>query len=128
MTTPNTIDEFFSGGKRLKAGDLQGRRVVVTIARVAAENVAAKDSPPEMKPVLYLEGKEKSLVLNRTNAGRIAEVVGSRRLSDWVGQRILLYPTTTDYNGKRVDCIRVDAPQSVTAPPPPPVHGDEIPF
>jgi hypothetical protein len=101
----------------LKAADLQGRRVIATISHVTFEDIG--------KPVVYFKGKEKGLVLNKTNGNMIAEVTGDDDTDNWSGVSIVLYPTRVDFQGKRVDAIRVDKPepgqrQAAPAPPPPP--------
>lgn len=92
-------------GAYLKAADLQGRKVGVTIREVSLEDIGG-----EHKPVLYFEGKDKGVVLNKTNANMIAEIAGTEETDDWSGVRIILKPDRTDFQGKRVDCIRVEAP------------------
>ena len=89
-------------GSYLKAGDLQGRRVTVTMAHVAIEELGG-----EHKPVLYFEGKERGLVLNKTNANIIAELHGPET-DDWAGRKITIYPARVEFQGKIVDAIRVD--------------------
>lgn len=96
----------------LKASDLQGRHVGVTIREVGMEDIGGED-----KPVVYFENKDKGLVLNKTNANMICEIAGSSETDDWIGKRISLYPTRVDFQGRRVDAIRVDvAPQVPTVP------------
>jgi hypothetical protein len=112
----------------LKAADLQGRRVPVTVDRVAMEDIGG-----EHKPVLFFQGKDRGLVLNKTNAAMIAEIAGSEETDEWKGVRIVLYPTKTDFQGKRVDAIRVDYPENASArpkPAPAPVADDDdlVPF
>ncbi len=99
---PNINDSFPSN--YLKASDLQGRSVVVTIDRVAFEPVG-RDR--EMKAVIYFIGKEKGVVLNKTNARKIIEVTGSALTEDWQGHAIVIYPTETEFAGESVECIRV---------------------
>ena len=98
------IDAAFPS-KYLKASDLQDRRVTVAMSRVEVEDIG--DGDP--KPVLFFQGKEKGLVLNRTNANMIETLYGPET-DDWVGQQITLYPATTDFKGKTVPCIRISAP------------------
>jgi hypothetical protein len=112
----------------LKAADLQGRRAPVTVDRVAMEDIGG-----EHKPVLFFQGKDRGLVLNKTNAAMIAEIAGSEETDEWKGVRIVLYPTKTDFQGKRVDAIRVDYPENASArpkPAPAPVADDDdlVPF
>lgn len=108
----------------LKAADLQGRRVSVTIDRVAIEEIGG-----ENKPVVKFQGKDRGIVLNKTNAAMIAEIAGSEETDEWKGVKVVIYPTKTDYQGKRVDCIRVDYPgEGKPAPRVEPTDDDPIPF
>src|SRR3990167_10381571 len=97
------VGEAFSGSY-LKADTFVGRRVTVTVDRVETEQVGE-----DTKPVVYFQGKEKGLVLNKTNANMIAKVAGDDEMNNWAGVRIVLYGTKTDFQGKRVDAIRVEA-------------------
>lgn len=111
------IDSAFPS-QYLKASDLGNSQPVVTIARVTTEEVG-RDR--ERKPVVYFEGKEKGVVLNKTNANKIASLVGSRNTDDWKGKAIRLYATETEFGGETVECIRVKSatlPTASTAPPP----------
>ena len=120
-------------GEFLKAADLQGRQAAVVIDRVEMQKVG-----DDHKPVAYFQGKDRGLVLNKTNANIIADMYGSET-NQWVGQRIVLYSARVEYQGKLVDAIRVQHPSAAQAwmppqaPPPPPVPSnkvldDEIPF
>ena len=95
-------DIYVSEGKSLKAGDLQGKARKLQIA--AYDTV---DFDGTQKVVLNFNGAEKGLVLNLTNANRIAVNLGSDEMDNWIGRAITIYPTTTEFNGKTVDCIRV---------------------
>jgi len=92
-------------GNYLKAADLggNGRRVTVTIESVEMEDIGDTD-----KPVVYFKDKKKGLVLNKTNSNMIAEIAKSDETDDWAGVQITLYSTKTDFQGRRVDAIRVD--------------------
>lgn len=119
----------------LKASDLKGGQPVVTIDRVEFEAVGRQK---EMKPILYFAGKEKGVVLNKTNANNIANLVGSTETDDWKGCQIRLYSTHVEFQGESVEAIRVKAAGKAvtrqTAPPPPPpdpapeINDDDIPF
>ncbi len=114
---PNIADAFPS--KYLKASDLQGSEPVVTLDHVAFEPVG-KDK--EMKAVLYFRGKDKGLVLNKTNANKITQLLSSGITEEWEGQKIRLYATETTFAGDTVDCVRVKA---VGAVKPKPIVVDE---
>lgn len=94
----NTEDFFKS--KWLKADDLKGREVKVIIEKM--EPVKMGD---DTKPALFFRDKEKGLVLNKTNAGRLSRAFGSTAFDDWLGKEIILVPDTTEFQGKTVDCI-----------------------
>jgi hypothetical protein len=90
----------------IKASDLGTAQPVVTIERVEYEEVG---KTKDQKPVLYFAGKSKGLVLNKTNARKIIELLGSAVTEEWTGQRIRLFATTTEFAGETVECIRVKA-------------------
>lgn len=104
------INEAFPS-KFLKASDLQGRTVGVTIDRVEFEPVGQSR---EMKPIVYFADKEKGLVLNKTNANKIIQIAGSTETEDWAGVRVAIYPTETSFQGDQVECIRIKAAPAVS--------------
>lgn len=97
------ISETFPS-KYLKAGDLQGRDVRVTMGNVELEKLGN-----DMKPVLYFKGKERGLCLNKTNSNTIAEAYGDDT-DHWFGQEIILFSVMADYQGKVGPAIRVRVP------------------
>ena len=125
--------------KWIRAADLHGRDIPLTIIRFSPEEEVANDG--STKPVIFFHGTEKGLVLNVVNAETIAEIAGEET-DLWIGQKIILFPTTTDFKGKRVDCIRIRelttqtqqaAPAPAAAPPEPtaatvPPEDSAIPF
>jgi hypothetical protein len=93
--------------KYLKVDDLNGHRVTVIIDHVKMEEVGDDE-----KPVAYFEDNQaKPLVLNLTNWSMIEEIARNEDTDKWVGVKIVLYPSKTDFNGKRVPCIRIDYPK-----------------
>ena len=105
--------------KYIKAADLQGREIKKNIAKVAIEDVGGADNP-EDKPVLYLVGTTKGIVLNRTNAMAIAAKYGDDT-DDWADKEVVVYPDQTLFQGRMVDCIRIRIPAAPLAhdePPP----------
>ena len=122
----NINDQFT--GAYLKASDLKGQDVPVTIARVDLEEIGG-----DPKMVAYFQGKERGLVLNKTNANTIGEQHGPET-DAWAGRGITLFPSQTDFQGKTVPCIRV---RLATAPPQAPpatvnagpsAFDDDVPF
>lgn len=111
----------------LKASDLGAAQPIVTITGVKMEAIGRGK---ELKPVLYFAGKEKGLVLNKTNCNKIIELLKSGDTDEWEGQKIRLFATETEFAGETVDCIRVKAAAAQTTdgkagkkkkPAPPPV-------
>lgn len=92
--------------KYLKAADLDGRQVTVTISHVDMEDVATGEEP---KPVLYFDGKEKGVVLNKTNANVLSMAYGDDT-DDWTGQKITLFEAMVSYQGNTVAAIRMKLP------------------
>lgn len=104
------VSEAFPS-KFLKAEDLRGRKVEVKIKNVEMEKIG-----DDYKPVLYFSGKDKSLTLNKVNSLTIAKIIGTDEMDEWIGKKIVLKPDITTYQGKPVDCIRVEAPAASSAP------------
>lgn len=101
--------------------DLGGRDVTLTIERVTQGTLTGVGGKKNKKPVVYFkEGKEKKgLGLCITNARTIAGLYGGFETEKWVGKKITLYPTTTDFGGRTVDCIRIrNRIPGSSAPPP----------
>lgn len=120
----------------LKASDLGGAMVTVTIGTVTMEKV----SESEEKPCIHFDGKDKGLILNKTNAAVLVNAYGDES-NHWTGKPIQLFSAQVSFQGRMVDAIRVRIPQQQTqAPPPaaaqqvPPAVGmpsdfdDDIPF
>ena len=99
-----SVDEMFPS-KWLSAADLQGKRIPVTIAACNYEKVG-----DEMKYVLFFHGKQKGLVLNKTNADAIAAILGNEQTEGWVNGQILLSPEMVLAFGKQQLAIRIAAP------------------
>ena len=125
------INEAFPS-KYLKASDLQGHNINVTIGNVVTEDIGKG----EEKLIIYFQGKQKGMVLNKTNANNIAAIYGPET-EDWVGQPIVIFEAMVDFQGKTVPALRVRAPQpkdrqqAPKAPPPQQQRtdmDDEIPF
>lgn len=103
------IDEAFPS-KYLKASDLQGRNVNVKMGRAEVEKIGE-----DKKLILYFQGKEKGMVLNKTNANNIASIYGGDT-DDWYGKEITLFEAMVDFQGKTVPALRVRAPRRDAAP------------
>ncbi len=89
----------------IKASDLNGKPWDMKIRTVAMEDLG-QGSDKDSKPVVYFDGAQKGLVLNKTNATNIAKVYGDDT-GNWTGKDIQVFPTTTEFKGETVDAIRV---------------------
>jgi hypothetical protein len=107
--------------KYIKAADLNDKEHLLTISGVKIEDVGGQGSE-EDKPVIYFVGKSKGCVLNRTNAMAIASKYGDDT-EEWVDKPVNVYPDTTMFQGKMVDCIRMRVPAAPADP-----NEDPIPF
>jgi len=114
--TMNLDDIYTSAGNYLKAADLP-RDVVVTISGFDSTEFSEDDGYKHNKLVLSFAGKDKSLVLNKTNAATIGEMLG-KNVDAWVGQQITIGPDKTQFGGRLVDCIRVRYQRPEAAPAP----------
>lgn len=128
------VSEAFPS-KYLSAPDLGGKNI-----RVVVQNIEIEKVGNDTKPILYFRGKQKGLVLNKTNSKAIAALYGEE-MDDWAGQELILFSIMTDFQGNPVEAIRVRAPQPrdniMTGRPPTPVKqqahteadmDDPIPF
>lgn len=122
-------------GSFLKQEDLQGKAIKAVIASVEPEEVKNTDSGKhENKLVMHFAGKDKALILNRTNCESLEEICGTDDYASWVGHAVVLYADpSVMFGGKRVGGLRIRAVQSAAAPPPPPppveeIDEDSIPF
>jgi hypothetical protein len=124
----------------LKATDLRGKQVRVVIDRVEVREVG-----DDHKPVLFFQGKDKGVVLNKTNANNVSLAYGDDT-DEWTGKEVILYEAIVDFQGRSVRAIRIRVPSPKERgsaslrlqrePPPPPRESenprdgmdDEIPF
>lgn len=113
------IDKVYSG-KSLKAADLGDREPILTITQVDFKKFDNAN-----KIVLSFDGTDKQLVVNKTNAKRIAKSHGSNT-DGWVGKKIQLFVDQVEFSGDIVDAIRVRTPKSLSDDKP--AFDDEVPF
>jgi hypothetical protein len=120
MKMPNINDVYQTNSDHLKANDIPaGKQVTVTIESIEVQEFE-DDSGKKNKLVLFFKDKEKSLVLNKTNATTISHVLGDD--SDaWIGKNIILFSTKVSFGDKMVDAIRVNMPLEEA-------EGDSPPF
>jgi len=95
---PRTVSDLFPS-PWLKSEDLAGRAVVVKIVAAQVETLRQFDGTQAPKLVLTFEKATKRLIVNKTQAKRLAEVTGTEAFDAWVGHRVALKPAIAQ-NGK----------------------------
>jgi hypothetical protein len=112
------VSEAFPS-KFLKATDVNGSEPTLVIDTVVQEEVGREN---EQKMVLYFKGKQKGLVLNKTNSHVLASKFGDDT-DDWSGKSVQLYSEPVYFQGKKTDGLRVRPVAPAKAP-----LDDAIPF
>ncbi len=104
-------------GKYLASPDLGKNEPTVKIARVVSELVKDEDKKTERhRWILFFEGKDKGMLLNRSNAILIAALCKSDKTEDWVGHSITIGVRDVKMGGETVDGLRVIGSPELTAP------------
>lgn len=110
----------------LKAEDLNGKSVVVAISKVEFDTIG-KDSKEGRKLIVSFSGKEKKMVVNKTNAKTIEKLYGDDT-DNWIGKSIKLVTREVEFQGDVVWALRVSLEKpttsSPTSEPEPEVSGD----
>ena len=98
------ISEAFPS-KYLRADDIDamGGQVTYTVRKAVMEEIGQDRTE---KPVVYFRETPSGLVLNRTNASRLAPSLGDDT-DRWIGQQIVLETEMVPMRGQLVNSIRV---------------------
>jgi hypothetical protein len=102
-----TSDMFPS--KYLKAEDAKAKPIIATISYVEMERIG-QGSDQKEKPIMYFQDFDKPMVLNKTNAETLEDAFGDT--DTWSGNKIKIRCARTQYAGKSVDGLRVEAVES----------------
>lgn len=106
----------FLGGSLFSQTDLGANPwQLMTITNVDQQMVG-QGQTAEQKICLHFSESAKPLGLNRTNLRRVAELFGTQSTA-WIGQQLLVYRSTTSFQGKAMLCVRLCGAQQ--APPDP---------
>ena len=111
-----------TNGSYLKASEIpDGAAMKLTIEKIDQEVMPSRDGEKEeeTKPVVYFFGKEKGLVLNRTNLDMLISLF-SDDTERIIGKDIILFRTFASFSGKTVPALRIRGIDSE--------EPDEIPF
>jgi hypothetical protein len=105
------MDDFdkIYGSKYLGEADLEGGEPRLKISKVELAELRDKSGSSKLKFVIWFEGADKGLVVNKTNAKKLADAYG-KQPDKWVGQIVQLYSEDTSFGkGVRVRPMRKPA-------------------
>jgi hypothetical protein len=97
---PKNFDDLYPG-RFLKAGNFDGKKVILTIKDYDREMLEGDDGK-KSKAILTFEETDRQLVACKTNGICLKTMFGDH-LPDWVGKRVILFPS--EWNGE--PCIRI---------------------
>jgi hypothetical protein len=90
MSKPTDWDQLYPN-RFLKAGELQGKKVTLTIKDIDLDNLVDSDGKEKVKGVVSFEGTPKQIALNKTN-GLCLRAMFGKKLSEWMGKKVILFP------------------------------------
>jgi len=104
------------------AEELQGKEVTLTIARVVPEKMRPNQKSPEVqKHVVYFREARKGVVMGKSLAYQMADVLGSEETNDWAGKVVTLSSVTMDVAGRKVLTFQAKRPAATA------VAGHQVP-
>lgn len=90
----------------LEGDSLAGKEFEMTIKDFGSEMMPDHKGADELKYTLQFNETDKSLILNKTNAKRLAVLFGPET-NEWKGKRIVLYTEEVKAFGKLHNAIRI---------------------
>ena len=99
------VNEIYPS-KYIKSSDLGGRKLKLRISEVRLEKLG-QDQNSDQKLVIYFDGKQKGLVMNKTKSGVLASA-WSPETNGWIGKSVFVYPTKVNFQGQMVDSIGIE--------------------
>ena len=88
---PVDYDQLYPG-RFIKAGELRGKKVTLTIADVDLEDLVGDDGKEKAKAIVSFRETPKKLVTCKTNGICLKEMFG-KKLADWIGKRVRIGAT-----------------------------------
>lgn len=95
---PLHYDELYPG-RFLKPGELQGRKITLTITSIDMEELEGEDGK-KMKGIFSFKETSRQLPWNKTNGICMREMFGVEVQAVWVGKRITIF--ATEWSGDEV--------------------------
>ncbi len=96
---------LFFDANSMSAVHLQGQSHILTISKWVKGKLGRGDKA-QRKPIVYFKERELPLAINKTNGAILAQLYG-KDIDQWVGKKIEIYPTTTQFGAEIKDCIRI---------------------
>jgi hypothetical protein len=97
------------GSKYFAASDLDGETQRHKVSRVEQVELREKDGSTKRKLAMSFANVEKILVLNMTNANRLADAYG-KNPQKWIGVSVDVYPEETSFGmGVRLRPLKVSS-------------------
>lgn len=101
MAKPTDWDQLYPN-RFIKAGELQGKKVTLTISDIDTEELVDGEGKKKVKGIVSFSERPIQLPLNKTN-GLCLRAMFGKKLPEWLGKKITLFPDK--WNGE--DCIRI---------------------
>lgn len=92
LPKPTVFDQLYPG-RFIKAGELLGKKVTLTIEDVNMEELLDEMNQKKAKALVSFKETTKQLVICKTNGICMKEMFG-KQLSAWVGKRITIFEDT----------------------------------
>lgn len=102
--------------KHLTPADLGKNSVNITIERINQVEVFDQKLNRTKKVwAMFFKGKNKYMIMNQTNANKLAEIFDSDDSDDWVGNKIVIYVDNITVGGQPKKALRfTDSPDQDT--------------
>jgi len=117
----------FLGGNFLTHLDLPLPYQRWTVSKVDQQLVGQGQSAEQKICIGFAEFQSKPLALNKTNLKRVAQLY-SDEADSWIGRQLLVYRSTTSFQGESRLCVRLCGPQQPPPDPPCDLHGNLVPY
>lgn len=105
---PDLHIDLIDPGIYLKAADLRGKIVVLTIKNARVEEMENDKEEMEEKLILSFEETDREFVAGKTNRIAFSKVCGEKKARLWIGKKISLAPHIINaFGDPNTECIRV---------------------
>lgn len=104
-------------GKYLASPDLGKNEPTVKVERIVSELVKDEEKKTERyRWIVFFVGKEKGMLLNRSNAILLAALCKSDKTEDWIGHSFTIGVRPVKMGGETVDGLRVVGSPELSQP------------